>query len=282
MAVNLASKYEKKVDERFKLKSLTESAVNREYDWNGVNSINVYSIPTVAMNNYTASGTSRYGTAAELDNTLQTMTLTRDRAFTFSIDRKNWQDTQMVMEAGKALARQIDEVIVPEVDIYRLTTMASAAIAAGGWNNLAAATTSPITASNAYSELLKATEYFGENKIPSGGRIAFVTPAYYNFLKLDNSFIKASEIGQKMLINGQVGEVDGIKIVMVPSSYLPANTDFVVTHPAATVGAQKLEDYKTHDNPPGINGWLVEGRKRYDAFVLENKKKAIYTRKNAN
>ena len=52
MAVNLASKYEKKVDERFKLKSLTQSAVNTEYDWNGTNSINVYSVPTVAMNDY--------------------------------------------------------------------------------------------------------------------------------------------------------------------------------------------------------------------------------------
>lgn len=38
----------------------------------------------------------------------------------------------------------------------------------------------------------------------------------------------------------------------------------------------KLESYKTHEDPPGINGTLVEGRICYDAFVLENKKKAIY------
>lgn len=282
MAVNLASKYEKKVDERFKLKSLTEAGVNKEYDWAGVNAINVYSIPTVAMNDYVKTGTSRYGAAAELDNTVQTMTLTRDRGFTFTIDRGNHQDTQMVMQSGKALARQIDEVIVPEIDTYRLSAMASAAIAAGGWNNLAATTTDPITASNAYESLLEATEYFGESKAPRTGYVAWVTPAYYKFIKLDNSFIKASEIGQKMLINGQVGEVDGVKIVVVPSTYLPLDTDFVVANPVATVAANKLEDYKTHDNPPGINGWLVEGRKRYDAFVLENKKTAIYTRKNAN
>lgn len=114
MAINLASQYSKKVDERFKLKSLTNVAVNKDYDWVGVNSINVYSIPTVAMNDYTASGTGRYGTPAELQNTIQTMTVTKDRSFTFTIDRKNYQDTQMVMEAGKALARQIDEVIVPK------------------------------------------------------------------------------------------------------------------------------------------------------------------------
>lgn len=273
MAVNLASKYEKKVDERFKLKSLTDAAVNHEYDWAGVDTINVYSIPTVAMNNYTKSGTSRYGTAAELDNTVQTMKLTRDRSFTFTIDRANYQDTQMVMQAGKALARQVDEVYVPEVDTYRLAAMAAAATANGH------TATAAVTAANAYTALLKAGETLDEKKVPAGGRIAFVTPSFYNFLKLDSTFIKASEIGQKMLINGQVGEVDGVKIVKVPSVYLPASTAFIVCHPVATVAANKLEDYKTHDNPPGINGWLVEGRARYDAFVLENKKNALFVHK---
>lgn len=245
MAVNLASKYSQKVDERFKLKSLTESAVNREYDWNGVNSINVYSIPTVAMGNYTKTGLSRYGTAAELDNTVQTMTLTRDRSFTFTIDRANHQDTQMVMQAGKALARQVDEVIVPEVDVYRLAAMSASAIATGHTATVA------ITKDNAYSEFLKAGEALDEDKVPVTGRIAFVTPAFYSFLKLDPAFIKATEIAQKMLINGQVGEVDGVKIVKVPSTYLPANHAFILCHPSAMVAAEKLQDYKTHDNPPG-------------------------------
>lgn len=43
----------------------------------------------------------------------------------------------------------------------------------------------------------------------------------------------------------------------------------------------KLADYKIHENPQGINGWLVEGRIYYDAFVLNNKKAAIYLSKQA-
>lgn len=274
MVVNLAAKYDKKVAERFKLKSLTEVAVNRDYDWAGVNSINVYSIPTVAMNNYTTTGTGRYGTAAELDNTVQTMVVTRDRSFTFTIDRKNFQDTQMVMESGKALACQVDEVIVPEIDTYRLSTISAAAVAAGGASAVAA-----ITAANAYAKFLDGTLYLDENKVPVGGRIAFVTPQFYNFIKLDSTFIKSTEIAQKMLVNGQVGEIDGVKLIKVPSTYFPAATPFILCHPAATVAADKLEDYKTHDNPPGINGWLVEGRTRYDAFVLSAKNKAVYVHK---
>lgn len=273
MAVNLAAKYEKKVDERFKLKSLTESAVNREYDWQGVDTIKVYSIPTVAMGNYTKSGNSRYGVPAELDNTVQTMVLTRDRSFTFTIDKANYQDTQGVMEAGKALARQIDEVIVPEIDIYRLAAMSAAAVANSH------SVTAAVTKANAYESILAGTEKLDNKKVPQGGRLLYVTPGFYNLIKLSPEFIKSTEIAQKMLINGQVGEIDGMKVIKVPTSYLPANTPFLIVHPVATVAAQKLEDYKIHDNPPGINGKLVEGRKRYDAFVLENKKDALFVHK---
>jgi N4-gp56 family major capsid protein len=273
MAVNLASKYSSKVNERFKLKSLTESAVNHDYDWEGVNSITIYSVPTVAMNNYTKTGATRYGTAAELDNTVQTLTLSRDRSFTFTIDKGNRQDTQGVMEAGKALARQVDEVIVPEIDVYRLAAMSAAAITATG------TATTAVTASNAYSVLLDAQSYFSDNKVPMDKRIAFVTPSYYKFIKLDNNFIKASDTAQDMLVKGQVGTVDGVKLVLAPTTYFPANHAFILAHPSATVAADKLTDYKIHDNPPGVNGWLVEGRIRYDAFVLANQTKALYAHK---
>lgn len=275
MAINFANKFSTKVDERFKLKSLTELGVNRDYDWTGVKTINVYSIPTVGMNDYARTGANRYGTPADLQDTKQDMTLTRDRSFTFVIDRGDYNETMMVKQAGKALARQIDEVVVPEVDVYRLAAMSAAAIATGGTE------TAAIDASNAYTKFLRACEYMSDYKVPLAQRVAFVTPAFYSFIKLDPSFIKDSEKGQGMLINGVVGTVDGVKIVVVPSSYFPANHAFVMVHPSATVAASKLEEYKTHDNPPGINGWLVEGRLIYDAFVLNNKNRALYAHKTA-
>lgn len=271
MAVNLASKYSKKVDERFKLKSLTEAAVHQDYEWEGVNTIKVYSIPTVTMNNYTRSGTNRYGTAAELDDTIATYTLTRDRSFTFTIDRGNQMDTMGVRESGKALARQNDEVIVPEIDVYRLAAWQAAAVANGGQS-----VATDITTTNAYASFLQATAYLDDNKVPQTGRIAFVTPGYYNKIKQDSTFIKSTEIAQNMLINGQVGLIDNVKIVKAPTSYFPAKTPFVITHTSVMCAPKKLEDYKTHDNPPGINGWLCEGRVIYDAFVLDAKKKGVY------
>lgn len=113
--VNYASKYAEKVDERFNIGSVTGGIVNNEYDFIGVSTVKVYSIPTVGMNDYQTTGSSRYGTPEELGNNEQEMTLLKDRSFTFTIDRKSYDDTKMTMEAGKALRRQIDEVVIPKL-----------------------------------------------------------------------------------------------------------------------------------------------------------------------
>lgn len=275
MAINYASKYSSKVAERFKLKSLTEGAINRDYEWSGVSTVTVYSVPTVEMKNYQLSGLARYGEPAELQNTKQDLTVSKDRSFAITIDRKSLDDTQGAMEAGKALARQIDEVIIPEVDIYRLTAMATAAAA-----NLATAT-AVVTKDNAYIKFLAGTEWMGEKKVPMNGRRAFVSYSFYSLIKQDSAFMLASEMAKEELETGVVGKIDGVKIIPVPSTYLPDNTSFIMCHPSATVGVTKLEDYKTHDNPPGINGVLIEGRIRYDAFVLDAKKDALYIHKTA-
>lgn len=273
MAIEYAAKYSGKVDERFTVASLTNQAVNNDYDFVDVNVVKVYSVPTVELGDYELTGTSRYGTPEDLGNSVQTLTLSQDKAFTFVIDRKAEDDTAGVMQAGRALRRQVDEVIIPTVDKYRLAQMADKA----GNTSTAVA----ITKANAYDALLSGTNALLDAGVPATGRIAYVSPAYYKALKQDSSFIQASDVAQNLLITGSVGMVDGVNIIPVPSSYMPENTAFILTHKIATVSPVKLESYKIHDNPPGINGKLVEGRIRFDAFVLKNKEKAIYVHKTA-
>ena len=50
----------------------------------------------------------------------------------------------------------------------------------------------------------------------------------------------------------------------------------MVAHPSATVSPVKLEDYNIHTNTVYSSGAVVTGRICYDAFVLDNKAKAIY------
>ncbi len=272
MAVNYAEKYAQNIDERFRMGSLTEPAVNKDYDFTGVKTVNVYSVPTAEMNDYQRSGSGRYGTADELGNTVQELTLSKDRSFTFTIDKGNYNETQMANAAGTALQRQIDEVIIPEIDIYRLDAMA---------NGAGASAVKAVTSSNALEVFLDAQLSLTDAKVPVAGRVAFVSPNFYKAIKLDGAFIKSGDLSQKMLVKGQVGSVDGVPLILAPTSYMPANVEFILTTPRATVAPVSLADYKVHDNPPGINGWLIEGRVIYDAFVLSNKTAGVYIHKKA-
>lgn len=267
---NLASKYAKKVDERFTRESQAMLALNTDYSFTGVRTVNVYSIPTVAMSDYQRSGDHRYGVPNDLSRNVQTMTVGRDRAFTFIIDKGDKTQSQMVMDAGKALGRQLKEVWVPEFDAYVFRKLAAEATARGNFS------AEEITKENAYEMFLGAMERLGNKNVPDKGRVAFCSYKFANFLKQDPAFIKTGDSSQEMLIKGVIGEVDGCRIVKVPSSRLPSGCAFLLTHPLAATAPKQLEEYKTHADPPGISGFLVEGRVVYDCFVLDEKADAIY------
>ncbi len=265
MAINYAGKYSNKIDERFARESLTSTVLSNEFDFVGVKSVTVYSVPTAPMNDYVRNGDNRYGTPNELENNVQELVMSKDRSFTFTIDRGNFNDTQMANSAGLALQRQLREVVIPEIDKYRLAKMSEEA-----------GTTVTGEIESAYDAFLDATTSFIDNNVPIENSVAFISSHFYKLIKEDQSFIRNGDLSQKMLLKGQVGEVDGVALVVVPSSYMPEGVEFMLVNKEAMTAPVKLSEYKIHDNPPGINGWLVEGRVYYDAFVLSSKTNGIY------
>lgn len=275
MAVNYAEKFSQTIDEQLSKDSLTDKAVNKDYDFDGVNKVNVYSVETVPLNDYDINAKSnRYGTPAELGNDVQTLELTQDKSFTFSIDRKNATDTMMAMSAAKALARELKEVVTPTIDRYRIAKYTAEALAAHTKEET-------LTTETAYSAFLEGSMVLFDAKVPTEGRIAFVTSAYYKAIKLDKNFVSSGDKGQEIAVTGAVGTIDKTTIIVAPADYFVKGTNFIICHPMAMTSPVKLADYKIHENPQGINGWLVEGRIYYDAFVLNNKKAAIYLSKQA-
>ena len=267
---NLATRYLTEVDERFARESQAMLALNNNYKFQGDKTFKVYSIPVVPMTDYSRSGSNRYGTPTDLSRNVQTLTVAKDRAFTFIIDKGDKLQSEMVSDAGKALSRQLREVWVPEFDTYVFKTLAAAAQANGNYASTA------LTSANAYAAFLDGMEKLGNFNVPDQGRVAFCTYKFANLLKQDPAFMKYSDQSQQMILKGVIGEVDGCKIVKVPSSRLPAGAAFIITHPIAATAPKQLEEYKIHDNPPGISGWLVEGRFIYDCFILNEKSNAVY------
>lgn len=274
MAIDLVTKFAPYTDEMFKNESKKSLLTNNDFDWTGAHTIKIYKITTTAMNDYDRAGTgsgakgSRYGTVASLSTSTEEMTLTKDRSFTFAIDKLDTDETAQQLAAASALARQQREVIIPEVDKYVYNV-----ICTGAGTKPAAV---ELTAENIYTEILKASQTLDDAEIPETGRILIVTPATYLLMKQCKDITMETEIGNDMRLKGVVSNLDGANVVKVPASRLPEDFGFLLAHPSATVAPTKLEDYKIHQDPPGISGSLVEGRICYDAFVLDNKKKALY------
>lgn len=267
MAINLATKYSGSVDEVFRAGALTTSMAGGNYDFVGARTVKVYSMGTAKMNDYKASGSNRYGIPEELEDTTEELTLAQKRSFTFTIDATNAVDSpEGVRDAAKALRRQLDQVVIPEVDTYRLRVAADKA----KHKNI-----STTNATTAYSDFLAVNSAISDDEVPVTGRVAYVSSEFQNAIKQCDSYTKATETAQNMLITGQVGDVDGVAIVPVPKNRMPAGASFIIAYNEAEAAPEKLAEYKIHDNPPGIAGHLVEGLVYYDAFITENKKCAV-------
>ena len=274
MAIDLATQFLPYVDEQFKAESKRQVITNNDFEFTGAHSVKVYKVTTSAMNDYDREGKgsnySRYGQIQGLDATTEEVPLKSDRSFTFALDKLDVDETKASLEAAAALARQLREVVIPEVDTY----VYGKVVAGAGTTE-----TGSLTDKNVYDAILKATEVLDAAEVPETNRVLLVTPDTYTIMKKNASIVMATDVGQDMRKLGVIGMLDGAAIIKVPKNRLPEDVNFVLVHPSATVAPVKLSDYKIHQDPPGISGDLVEGRIAYDAFVLENKTKGIYVHK---
>lgn len=273
MAIELATKFAPYTDEQFSTESKKALLTNQDFDWTGAHTVKVYKVSTSGMNDYGREGPSegnwsRYGAVQSLNATTEEFTLKKDRSFTFAIDKLDTDETAQQLAAASALARQNREVVIPEVDEYTYGVMC-----AGAGNKPAAVA---LTAENFYAEIIKASAVLDDDEVPETGRVLVVTPAGYQIMKQCKDIVMETNIGNDLRLKGVIANLDGMSVQKIPANRLPADFGFMIAHPCATVAPTKLEEYKIHKDPPGISGSLVEGRICYDAFVLENKAKAIY------
>ena len=273
MAINLVTKFKPYVDEVFTTESKKSLLTNQDFDWTGAHTVKVYKVSTSKMNDYNRNPVSgftgsRYGDIDDLDATTEEFTLSKDRSFTFAVDKMDKDETAQQVAAATALARQQRQVVIPEIDSYVYQKMCDGA----GTKPAALA----LTADNIYLEIIKGNTALDNDEVPESGRVLVITPDVYLLMKQCKDIVMETNIGNDMRVKGVIANLDGLTVVKVPAVRLPKGFGFMIAHPCATVAPTKLEDYKIHSDPPGISGDLVEGRICYDAFVLETKAKAIY------
>ena len=224
MAIQLATKFEPYVDEKFTAESKKSLLTNNDFDWTGAHTIKVYKVTTVTMNDYDRAGTgennSRYGQIQGLDATTEEFTLTKDRSFTFAIDKLDVDETKQQLQGASALARQQREVVIPEVDSYTYSVMCTKA------GHKPDAVT--LTKDNIYLEIIKGNAALDNAEVPETGRIITVTPDVYLLMKQCKDITMETDIGNDMRIRGVIANLDGASVIKVPASRLPENFGFMI------------------------------------------------------
>lgn len=277
MSIALATKFAPYTDELFKAESKRTLCTNTDYDWTGAHTVKVWKISTSELNDYARnvdenSDTtfSRYGAIYDLAAQTEELLLKKDRSFIFNVDKLDTDETARQVEASKALARELREVVIPEIDTYTYGVMAT-----GAGNT----EYGELDADGVYSAILAGSETLDDAEVPDTERVLIVCPAVYTLLKSAKQFDN-TDVGAEMRKLGVVGILDGMAVVKVPASRLPKDLGFMIAHPAATVAPVKLEDYGVHDDTVLSSGSIVTGRICYDAFVLDNKADGIYVHMN--
>ena len=238
MAINLVTQFQPYVDEIFTKESKKELVTNQDFDWTGAHTIKVYKISTGTMNDYDRAGTGS-GAKGSRYGAVQSLDATTEE-FTLKKDRSFTFaiDKLDTDETAQQLAGASALARQQrEVVIPEVDSYVYGVIAAGAGTKPAAVALTP---ENIYDIVME------------------------------------TDVDTQLRKQGVVSNLDGASVIKVPATRLPENCGFIMCHPCATVAPTKLEDYKIHQDPPGISGSLVEGRICYDAFVLDNKKMAIY------
>ena len=268
MAQNLAIKYAKQFAAAFAPNSFLEGRYSTKWSFEGVREIAVQSPVTVPMSAYTRGGANRYGEPTEMDTALQKMMLTKDEGFTKTLDRGNYTDSQMAISAANWLNEQVKQVVRPTTEKYALNKWAHEA---GSALTIASAPTKS-TITDAMMDLDVALD---NGNVSDEARYLYIPTSMHKLISLSSEFLSLEKLGEKAVGRGHIGQIGMMKVIKVPDAYLPENCYGLVAHKDAVILARKLSEIHRHIDPPGISGWLMEGRCYYDAFVLGAKANGV-------
>lgn len=229
----------------------------------------------------------------------ETHTLTQDRGRTFSLDAMDVDETNFVVNAASVLGEFQRTKVVPEVDAYRMSKIATKAIAGskatGGYT---AASTDIID--KLLADVYKVYDLVGE----STPLVISLSMAVAPVLDLSDKIVKRLDV-----VDFQKGEVtiktlalDGIPIIRVPSTRMKTayvfndgttagqeaggfvadvaakNINWLITARNSAIGVSKTDIPRIFDPMTNqtANAWKIDYRKYHDLFIPDNKVDGIY------
>lgn len=177
-------------------------------------------VPNIVMSGlYNYSRTTGYA-AGDINLTWEAFTLTQDRGKQFTLDAMDNEESGgiAVIHAMKVFERT---QVIPEVDAYRLSTLAAKATGTG------IATPGTITANQVIAKFADAEKYFEDNEVPIDRIVYFISTEVARLIKTTTE-LKAL-VGTTTVENGDIKLKvntfnDNIIIVVPPTRFKTAYT----------------------------------------------------------
>lgn len=196
------------------------------------------------------------------------MTVTQDKSFNGSIDKGNNTSQLMIKAASKILKQNTDQVLIPAVDKYRLSKLASGAGIIDYSQTL--------TSANAIKNIMTGNAKMSNLLVPDVGRVMYIGYTKAIELKLATEVIGVEKLAEKSIVNGVCGKIDKCQVRIVPDDYLPTGVLFMIVKTGVSCAPKKLETFRVIEADKDIDGSIVQGRLMHDCFVLDTKKNGIY------
>lgn len=291
-SISLASKFVPYLDELYKRESLSSvlDTLPDRVNWVGAQTAKVFKVDVDGLGNYSRNAGFVPGSS---DGTWETLTIEKDRGRSFTIDVMD-NDETVGMAFASTLSQFERTAVVPEIDAYRF-----AKYAAGAGTTV----TATLTNSDDIPGLITTAQAAMDDKeVPYEGRILFVNPTIYGYLKNDiTRYVDNSATD----INRTVEMYDTLRVIRVPSGrfntvctlaaptdasstggYTAAGVDinFMIVHPSAVMQVIKHQIPRVFS--PEVNqeadAWKINYRVYHDCWVLANHTYGIYVHKKAN
>ena len=289
-SIALAASYVPFLDEIYVAESKTAvlDTANQFVKFTGANTVNIFNLNPVGMSNYDRDAGYVPG---DVTGTWQPYVLETDRGRSYHVDYLDNEEALSLI-VPNLLATVERQHINPELDAYRFAQYAGATSTTAG--NQVQETLSTGAATVASIDL--ATAAMDDEEVPYEGRILFVNPTTYRFLK---GGITRMIMNREDDVNYNVEMYNDMRVITVPSKrfntqitlnapttssgaggYTAAgNTiNYMIVHPSAVL--QVMKHYAPRVFSPEQNieadAWRVQPRFAHGAWVLEHKKNGIF------
>jgi len=233
--------------------------------------------------------------------TYQTRSMTQDRGRKFQLDPMDINENNFVTTAAAVMGEFQRMYVVPEIDAYRISKIATETITADKAGMVAYGYTPGAASTSAlrkFKEGIKAVRDMGYN----GPLVCHATPDFIMELELELAGKISAVTFSKGGIDTQVPAVDGVPFISTPANRMytaitiydgktagqerggyvkgttAKNVNFMICPRTTPIAVTKQDIMRIFDPTINqkLNAWQMDYRRFHDIWVLDNKVNSIY------